>query len=340
MNRILYRLPNTCQAHEITCQHPLSISDLTEIGETAGYIFAPFDIQGQHPTLLFPAETQETWEIPDASTSLHLSYTDNTAESLKQYSEAFGKSMEYLQQSIVEKIVLSRTWVLQFSAPLSLAEYRQLFVAACHGYPHSFVSLIFLSDHSSWLIATPEVLLETVPEGFHTMALAATMSIEEAAGRSPETWSPKDCEEQQIVSRYIHHQLLSLGLNPTVSALQTLTAGQVVHLCTHFTMPSQLPVGSIIRTLHPTPAVCGHPTVTAAKILQEVEPHDRAYYAGFSGPVGLSCGTHLYVTLRCMQILGETATLYAGGGLLPASVCQTEWTETVRKMKTMLHVLR
>ena len=41
-----------------------------------------------------------------------------------------------------------------------------------------------------------------------------------------------------------------------------------------------------------------------------------------------------------MQILGETATLYAGGGLLPASVCQTEWTETVRKMKTMLHVLR
>lgn len=340
MNHILYRLPNACQAHEITCQNPLSLSDLSEIGGTAGYIFAPFDIHGQHPTLLFPAETQETWDIPDAPASLHLSYTDDTAGNYEQYAESFRKSMEYLQQGIVKKIVLSRTWVLQFSASLGLAEYRQLFVAACRAYPHSFVSLVSLSDASSWLIATPEVLLETVPEGFHTMALAATLSIEEAAGRPPETWSPKDREEQQIVCRHIHHQLLSLGLSPTVSALQTLTAGQIVHLCTHFTMASQIPIGRIVKKLHPTPAVCGHPTAVAAKILQEVEPHDRAYYAGFSGPVGLACGTHLYVTLRCMQIHGETATLYAGGGLLPASVCRKEWTETVRKMKTMLHVLR
>lgn len=340
MNHILYRLPDDNMAHDVSCRQAVVLSALSEIGRRAGYVFAPFDIKGKHPILLFPPETEDTWSVADVHADLHIAYTDNADESFAAYRKAFDECMQRLQQGHVHKIVLSRTLRLQLSAALSPSALRELFVTACQQYPHSFVALVQPSRGSVWLIATPEVLLESVSEGLHTMALAATMSIEEARGLKPEEWSDKDREEQHIVSEYIRHRLQSIGIQPSVSALQTLTAGQIVHLCTHFTLPLPLHIGPLVQALHPTPAVCGHPSEQAASILATEEHHDRAYYAGFSGPVGLDCGTHLYVTLRCMEMWGTSACLYAGGGLLPASICAKEWTETLRKLKTMLHVLQ
>ena len=46
--------------------------------------------------------------------------------------------------------------------------------------------------------------------------------------------------------------------------------------------------------------------------------------------------TNLFVTLRCMKLnVANTYTLYAGGGLLKDSTCQSEWDETEAKMNTM-----
>ena len=49
--------------------------------------------------------------------------------------------------------------------------------------------------------------------------------------------------------------------------------------------------------------------------------------------------SHLYVTLRCMQISGNRQTLYAGGGLLRESNEEQEWLETEAKLDTMRHIL-
>ena len=35
----------------------------------------------------------------------------------------------------------------------------------------------------------------------------------------------------------------------------------------------------------------------------------------------------------------EKIRLYAGGGILPASVCEEEWMETERKLQTMKYVI-
>jgi isochorismate synthase len=45
--------------------------------------------------------------------------------------------------------------------------------------------------------------------------------------------------------------------------------------------------------------------------------------------------THLYVSLRCMNIEGSTYHLYAGGGLLKGSTEEQEWQETEAKLETM-----
>ena len=49
---------------------------------------------------------------------------------------------------------------------------------------------------------------------------------------------------------------------------------------------------------------------------------------------------HLYVSLRCMNILDDgSCELYAGGGLLKESEMEKEWKETEAKMQTILSVL-
>jgi isochorismate synthase len=45
--------------------------------------------------------------------------------------------------------------------------------------------------------------------------------------------------------------------------------------------------------------------------------------------------THLYVSLRCMNIEDGVCHLYAGGGLLRDSIFEQEWDETEAKMETM-----
>ena len=91
--------------------------------------------------------------------------------------------------------------------------------------------------------------------------------------------------------------------------------------------------------LHPTPAVCGLPREEARQAILHDEPSPRRYYAGFSGPLHLQGETHLYVSLRCMEFTPHTATLYAGGGLMPESQETDEWEETRRKMQTMWQLL-
>jgi isochorismate synthase len=53
---------------------------------------------------------------------------------------------------------------------------------------------------------------------------------------------------------------------------------------------------------------------------------------GMLDPVG---DTHLYVSLRCMNIEGNHYHLYAGGGLLKDSILEQEWQETEAKLETM-----
>lgn len=339
MSTILYRLPEEKVVHELQCSRVLTIEQLNDLGQQPGYAFAPFDVHGAHPTLLFLPDEENSWMTPNRFSARHIEYTSDDNRRHLLYQQEFAACLHNLKTQEVNKIVLSRGLRLTMDSPLDEDDLRSLFIVASHHYPHSFVSLI---NHNldTWLIATPEVLLEQKEGTLRTMALAATLSIEEGARLRPADWSDKNREEQRIVADYIAMKLRDLNIHFSSSAVHTKIAGQLVHLCTDFSMDDSDDIGRIVAALHPTPAVCGLPTEKAASLINVIEHHDRKYYAGFSGPIHLEGGTHLFVTLRCMQITGNTAQLYAGGGLLAESECNAEWIETQRKLKTMLNVLQ
>ena len=64
-----------------------------------------------------------------------------------------------------------------------------------------------------------------------------------------------------------------------------------------------------------------------------------APWCGFVGSLNMGGETHLYVSLRCMQIMKDSCRLYAGGGLLAESCVESEWKETEAKLQTMRKLL-
>ena len=73
-------------------------------------------------------------------------------------------------------------------------------------------------------------------------------------------------------------------------------------------------LGDVLDALYPTPAVCGIPKDEARRFILQHEHQSRKYYSGFVGPISPKGKTHLYVSLRCMNILDDgSCELYAGG---------------------------
>ena len=95
----------------------------------------------------------------------------------------------------------------------------------------------------------------------------------------------------------------------------------------------------MLQLLHPTSAVCGMPHEPALAFLRAHEQYDRELYSGFIGPVNIASETQVYVNLRCMQVSGSAATLYAGAGVTVDSLPAPEWDETVMKMNTLQQVI-
>ncbi|MFT7281747.1 MAG: isochorismate synthase, partial [Cyclobacteriaceae bacterium] len=96
----------------------------------------------------------------------------------------------------------------------------------------------------------------------------------------------------------------------------------------------------MMHLLHPTSAVCGMPLQPALNFIKEVEGYERGLYAGFLGPVNFNNLTHLFVNLRCMQIINDQKIrLYAGAGITADSDPNKEFVETQLKMNTLKNLL-
>jgi menaquinone-specific isochorismate synthase len=95
----------------------------------------------------------------------------------------------------------------------------------------------------------------------------------------------------------------------------------------------------LVRALHPTPAVSGRPRALAQAWITDHEGFDRGRYAGTVGWVdGRGNGTWA-VSIRCAEVAGSTARLFAGNGIVADSDPTTELAETEAKLLAVLGAL-
>ena len=342
----VYRIPGEAAPHLLmqATGNVRLLHDLEELDGERGFVIAPFRVSEESPIVMIQPEEPEHFLLPDE-------YSEEEQEAFRLFQEqetfsetytegyetCFRTFIEALRSKRFDKLVLSRKSVIGQFPDFSPSA---VFHAACKHYIHSYVYLCYTPRTGVWMGSTPEIILSGEKNEWSTVALAGTLPLQN--GNLPQEWGEKNRQEQEYVVSYIRRQLLSLDIHPAESGPYPAYAGALSHLKTsfHFTLRDNRKLGSLLKVLHPTPAVCGLPKEEAYRFILENEGYDRRYYSGFIGWLDPSGKTDLYVNLRCMHIENGQLSFYAGGGLLASSELNDEWLETEKKLQTMKRLLR
>ena len=337
----IYRLPHEDHATIIRQKagDPVELSSLSELNGRSGFVVAPFEVRANQKIVLIEGDTEVVrWNKEDVRCKI----SDGRSKSdvSTYYKVDFANYHSQLENGHFRKIVLARC--ADEDMPEGV-EKMDLFYRACEMYPRLFIALVETPQSGCWLTATPEILLDGKGQDWRTIALAGTMKLEgdQLNGEGETlTWSTKNIQEQRIVATYITECLEQFTGDFREEGPRTVRAANLVHLRSDFTfkLADNDHIGDVLQALHPTPAVCGLPKREAFNFIVKNEHTPRRYYSGFMGPLHMD-DTHLYVSLRCMNIDGDNCHLYAGGGLLKDSTEEQEWQETEAKMETMRRLL-
>lgn len=322
--------------------------------EESGFVCVPFD--NSEDAVVIPIENSEVlaseWEH-----NISKKWVQNKVEPNEQdkgkHINLVQKGIEIILEQRLHKVVLSRCEVVNFYEDQILKTFRRLL----QNYTNAFVYCWYHPKVGLWLGATPETLIDIIGNRFKTMALAGTQVYK---GSLEVTWNQKEIEEQQFVTNYIENCLKPYTSNLNISEAKTVKAGNLLHLQSDVVGILNTDVDTILKKLHPTPAVCGLPVDEAKGFILQNETYHREFYTGFLGELNIKETTlrntnrrnvennayqsvktvsHLFVNLRCMQIKNNEALIYVGGGITKDSNPEQEWEETVSKAETMKHVL-
>lgn len=330
---VVFKHPNT----SVITAFLQSDTDLNTANSSlqSGFVMGGFDAQ-ETPLLIADDEVLQTTH---AAQAFSISQPQNAAvpvdpNEYKRYTQLLSACVEEIQQTDLQKVVLSRP----LRVPLNQQNPLSLFQKALEMYPSAFCYLWYHPQIGLWIGATPETLFHMEDQQLTTMALAGTTTATDSASVR---WGQKEIHEQELVTQSIEKALRSLPGNRDIvsSSPQTLQAGSLFHLKTTITATiTQASVWDLITALHPTPAVGGVPRKKAFDFIQKNEGYSRSFYSGFLGPISQDRSS-LYVNLRCMEWEQHQATLYVGSGVTAASQPELEWEETQQKAQTMLRLI-
>lgn len=333
---VCYRKPN----EETTKGVFVNNSNLTYSDDynEKGFIFAPFEHIDK--AIIFPNKDSEIIEE-----SLVFSTDENSAvlshENISQKEEHIALvnlGIDAILKNHFKKVVLSRKEQVEVSEFYLESVFKNLLIS----YQNAFVYVWFHPEVGLWFGATPERLVTLEGNEFTTMALASTQVFK---GNINPEWGQKEKEEHQYVVDYIVSQILdqSNGIileDFQVSDAYSVKAGNLLHLKADIKGKiGEFNLKNLLKTLHPTPAVCGLPKEKAKKFILDNEGYDRSFYTGFLGEINSSSKTELFVNLRCAELTNNVVNIYVGGGITSQSNSEKEWQETVAKTQTIRKVL-
>jgi menaquinone-specific isochorismate synthase len=96
---------------------------------------------------------------------------------------------------------------------------------------------------------------------------------------------------------------------------------------------------ALADALHYTPAVCGTPAEAAMELIRDLEVMDRGRYAGPVGWIDARGNGEWGIALRCAEVDGRRARLFAGCGIVAGSDPAAELAETQAKFAAMQFAL-
>jgi menaquinone-specific isochorismate synthase len=254
------------------------------------------------------------------------------------WEQAVARAVATIKAGGLRKVVLARDVFATADEPIDARVLLQRLAAR---YPDCFT---FACD--GMLGATPELLVRRAGHQVSALVLGGTLPrgadpAEDKALGEELLASAKNNEEHAYAVESIRDALGLLCDTLDVEARPSLLKfPNLQHLGTR--IRGTLADGQTLRSalalaaaVHPPAAVCGTPTGTALDLIRELEHMDRERYAGPVGWVDASGNGEWGIALRCGQISGRTARLFAGCGIVAGSEPAAELAETLVKLQPM-----
>jgi isochorismate synthase len=261
------------------------------------------------------------------------------------YAAAVSTAVERILGGELRKVVLARAIEVEAGRTLDARMLAQR-LRAVDPEAYTFAAP---TDDGVIVGASPELLVSRRGTEVRSNPLAGSAPRsgdpdEDRANADALVASAKEQEEHMIVVEAVAEVLgpscSELSWDPEPVLLET---PNVWHLSTRFRGRLREPAPSavdLVAELHPTPAVAGTPTAAALQTIEELEPFDRARYAGPVGWIDAEGDGEWAIALRCAELRDDHATLYAGAGIVAGSEPAREVDETERKFRAFLDALR
>ncbi len=259
----------------------------------------------------------------------------------QQWRDRVESAQRQMADGRLQKVVLARA---QSFAPAEAHTFDPLATAIAlrDRQTNSTTFLIRRKDGRAFLGSSPEVLVRLHDKHIETVALAGTRR----RGSGPNDHelgaslldSNKDRLEQNLVATAITDALRPITdklevspspevvRHPDVQHLRTAIQGRLTQHATIF---------DLVQQLHPTPAVGGLPRESALEWLGDNEHLDRGWYAGPVGWLTERGDGEFVVAIRSVLMQPESASAFAGCGLVSTSDPADEWEESRVKLQTV-----
>ena len=248
----------------------------------------------------------------------------------------------------LRKVVLAQALDVDLAGRLSLPDVLSRLGRA---YPECYRFLVEPEPSESrpqpsFFGATPERLVSLRGRTVETDALAGTTGRGETPAE--DEWlaqelarDEKNAHEHDLVAETIEEQLSPFAGTVSAGSRRIKRLATVQHLWTPITatLDRDEHVLSLVEALHPTPAVGGLPPERALETIRDTEPFDRGWYAAPVGWIDAAGYGTFAVALRSAVVRGDTATLFAGVGIVADSDPDREWDEVQLKYRPILDEL-
>lgn len=280
------------------------------------------------------AERNQLGELPKVN------WLDSDITSWKK---KVNEAVKVIQSDSLDKVVLARELIAHSDAPI---DARIVLRNLAKDYPGTWVY-----SNNGLVGATPELLVRLNNSMVVSRILAGTISKtgddnKDLALAASLARSSKDLEEHEYAVRSVADALEPFCKSTNVpEAPFVLHLSNVMHLATDVTGAIKeghkvTDIFTLLQKLHPSAAVCGTPTQSAAKLIRELEGINRRRYAGPIGWIDAKGDGEQGIALRCGYITGTEIHAFAGCGIVAGSDADHEVAESQAKFLPIINALR
>ncbi|ACF10789.1 isochorismate synthase [Chlorobaculum parvum NCIB 8327] len=245
----------------------------------------------------------------------------------------------------LDKVILARQTELSFSGKVPAIRFL-----LDYPYPENAAYRFYFEpiEGHAFVSFTPERLYRRDGDLLQTEALAGTVTKEKVKADDHTASklllaSEKDVREHRFVKDTIYRELQpvcsEIDMQEEVGVLQLNRLAHLYARCRARLRPEFRNDSTVLRQLHPTPAVGGVPREEAMELILSVEPFCRGWYAA---PVGWLSrdAAEFAVGIRSALIFEDKVYLYSGAGLVRGSDPESEWEEVDQKIGDILAITR